>query len=575
MAQNFNEIQKMMERQMGMSTKHLAATTKLADAVLQEVKQSKKASGIDEVVKLQAKEIKELREQKQHFGGMGSIFSKQRINYEISRMNPAMRGLAESTVGSILEMTTKQARANAIGRSLGTIAPYGKREEFAEGMGGFNQQLETELRARESGVKLTKEMRNLATGMRMTGQNDLKLIKNLQVSHQLGGLTNEGQQHLATTLMDTTKKYGIAAEDLIGGMAGLQQSLEENALGITDTLNPAIIKLSGKLGLNSPEVLRKFVNEMMSINSLGVQHISGVQKHVETMLSETSDTNSKMDAIESALKIMGEQAQKTARQQSLGAVISLNQTKQIYGTAGLIAASLSKMSVSNETASEAQKNLNENLGAFKDEFTTDVQKWAFGLFGGNQDAVVNELTQIKNLLLTATVIGGGIDLFSSGKYIVSNYLKNPEGAAKLGMMDLLKQKLLTAAIPTKDVMSTVAAEGAEQVAKGVVGGTVLRTAIVGALPWAVPLIIAGVGGKLAYDYYQDQKSQDLEELKKLAIENETFSLHKSPRSTVKTVEDVNTINAELQRENKLLLESMLKELKKANSNSSNTTVKRV
>lgn len=357
------------------------------------------------------KALERKRRREEAMSGMGSIFSKQRINYEISRLSPAMAAAAKAGYGTIFEMSQGQKRAGAFGRDLNQVAGL-NREVMKSGIGGFGEQIESQLSIMEAGFKdIPKSFRDLATGMRLSGQNEGKLIKALRESVIAGGVSVEETGELSKTLNKTTKEYGVKTESLIDSFGSLESKLESNLLGTTKNVDDAIIKLTGKFGAESGQMIRQFVDGIGKLENMSQATMAGINEHVATILNSNSTSEQIADAIEASIDLMGSMSKSLARVEGGDKRVAKEIAKAIGGDIGMIAASLSNIEQNTKAGTSTQRDFNSTFGTMLKETFSPLEKAMFDIFGGNQTEII-DISRSMNAgiwtLVAAQGIGGVI-----------------------------------------------------------------------------------------------------------------------------------------------------------------------
>lgn len=337
--------------------------------------------------------------------GMGSILSKQRINYELSRMSPLNASMFRAIAGSVNQQMDQQRIANGFGRSLRDVIGRNAMS-MRRGTGGFTEQVTTQMSLAQLGMagRSGQSTRDLATGMRLTGQNEQKLIQALRESTTIGGTTNQGLEVLSLTLNKTSKEYGISTELLLDGIASVEQNLNNNLMGITESLDQAVMSLGGKYG-GRADLIRDLVQKAIDPSNRGEMMRAGVYDLSLKIADSNTTAQEQTVLIEQLINTLGPMAKQMTRGGS-DSIIGLGLAKGIYGDAAATAASLASMEKNTKASVDQQSDFNDNFDVWGKELLTGVEKFTFDVFGQYQKETVGVLTSIEGLIKTAMVAGG-------------------------------------------------------------------------------------------------------------------------------------------------------------------------
>ena len=479
--------------------------SKIAEEQLKVLKATKESDKHKDAVILHLeKEIERKRLKDELNSGMGSIFSKQRRNYEISRLNPLAAQLAKSGGASIFEFTAKQTRAGAFGRDINQVAGL-DRAKLAGGIGGFGEQLESQLQIMEAGFKeIPKSFRDLATGMRLSGQNEAKLISALRESVIVGGVSVEGTGELSKTLNSTTKEYGVRTEALIDSMGDLASKMESNLLGTTKNVDQAIVKLTGVFRDGSGPMLRKFVDGLSKMENFSHIAMAGIQDQAGIIMDSSSSVEELVVAIEEAVRASGGITKAISRSgKGFERIVSKEIGMNVGGQLGVVAASIMDVEKNTKTSVDNQRDFNNTFEASLKEMFSPIEKTMFDIFGGNQTELVN-LTRHMDAGIWAIAVGQGVVGATRGAIGIAGTIKN---AKNMGLKAALLRNIgLGATAVTAGEVAAGTTAGGTTVAGGLGGGSMVAAAA----PWVLAAgAIIGTGAII--HHYITKKEKDMEE----------------------------------------------------------------
>lgn len=558
------------------------------------IEQSSKRSKEDENSDKKDEALKAITRVTQWYSnGMGSILSKQRINYELARQNPFTAKVYGGLAHGIQQQDDLQTRMGGMGRNLRAFKP--SQSLMARGLGGFQTQLEAQAEFAFAGFKaIGQPMRDLAAGMKLTGQDQNKLIQALRQANIIGGVSVEGTSRLSMTLDKTTKEYGVKTEALIDSMGDLQDSMTTNLLGTSEALDTALIELTGKYGAGSGELLRELAMQMIDMDNRGALLLAGIDEQGR-LLADSNTTSEEMVALldQSIVKLAGmsQNLTRSGYDDRIGLGISNNLLKQIGG----IAASLNSIDKNQAYNVKLATDFNENLEAFKSELVSPIHELVYDVFGDQQSQMVALLKKLEPLLVSfaaITTMGSVMKMTLIAKSGVEGLKELGTLASLRAFMDLPPGALGESKAPVGEAVA-VAKKGVGQVVSGkAVEGAALATAtrtgggILGAsLPW-----VAGIGAVIGAGWllstWLDKKENEaqeklknqlndlqtnIEQRKNALRANVSTGFSNISRASGNTAFEVTNIN--IQREQTKLMSDMIRELKKANGKTQGSSVR--
>ncbi len=504
--------------------------------------------------------------------GLGSVFSKQRTQYELSRQNPLSRSILESMLGSISDSESRQVRSLAFGRDLKNVMG-GKNSQFQSGIGGYNEQLEAELQLRERGFKeIGKPMRDLAVRLRLTGQNEAKLIDVLRENYVVGGVTAEGLDRLSDSLTKAYKEYGVKADILVHSISNLGNNLELNVLGASEQVKGAIIDLTKQYGDGSEGFIKHFVELSTDVENFANIVQGGIYKQVQVLLDSTSTQDQASKALEEAMYLIGSKVQAQTdilQKQGMPQQHILQILKNIYGDLGVISVPLMNMEKLTAAQNSDIREANESFSAYFKEFPSIIQRYLTEAFGGtvtDQIAILKStevaVWTIAHIMMTTGFLKFGVNAVGAVK-----------SAKELGVKGALARAI--------GLTTTTAAEGAAvNAGTAAVGGTAVRAgaaAVGGSLTpillGSLAVLAAGAGIYYVLDKIDSKKVNNI--LKRQVEEKEERDLQKLSESSASINTPVglkessyDAITTAMNKRNNELLQQMLIELKRANTSNS-------
>lgn len=348
--------------------------------------------------KMQKKILEQEEKQSSLFGykGMGHPLSVGSLKYELSRASWASNAPIQKAMESWSKNIGFQARGLAFGQNLGDLrgkSPFGgKAGKLAGGLGGFNQQLESELGLKEVGFrKISDSMRNLSVSMRLTGQDEKKLHYILRNSNVIGNVSNAETAKLAETIAESSRVYGTQADEMVGALDSLRGSLLDfGTLGIAGPMEEAVTDLVAKYGAGQKDLITSFITQLTSREAFDIFARQGLTKELNDVLTATSK-DSAAKSIEDLWKKSGEIA-KNQKDLLMGdkshSNISLGVFKNMYGVLGQTAISLSKQEVLSKKSLADQNGADQTWEAQWGSFYSDISKWMSFGYETTQDGLV-------------------------------------------------------------------------------------------------------------------------------------------------------------------------------------------
>jgi hypothetical protein len=511
--------------------------------------------------------------------GMGSIFSKQRINYELSRMSPMNAGIFRALAGSVNQQTDYQRVANGFGRSVRDIVGRNSKA-MRGGTGGFTEQLTSQMSFAQAGMQqgqVSQATRNLATGMRLTGQNEQKLVVALKQTATIGGATNEGLDTLSQVLHQTGKEYGISMDRLLEGMATREDEMDNNLLGITDSLNIAITELGGEFQGRGDEI-RSLVQSMIKGENRGIMALAGLDGIADQISNGNTSSEEQVVLIREAISRLGELTKNTAMING-GSRITRDISKDIYGQIGAQAAALNAMQTNTKASVDQQANFNDNFDVWGKELLSNIEYLTFEVFGSKQTQMVDILRSIDGAIKMSIAVGGATGLIKGGVILSTG----GQAMRKAGLGSVARHLIglppLTAgAAAAGEAVKVAGTTGATIAAGKATAGAAGAAAGIGAWPVVAAAGVV-IGGVLLAKYLNDNSASAKfqENLRKqMDRADSAISARRGARSadsigissnisraSGNTSYEIVSINT--QREQNRMLQDIVKELKKGNS----------
>tara|TARA_R110000824_G_scaffold82361_2_gene206401 strand:- start:3847 stop:5964 length:2118 start_codon:yes stop_codon:yes gene_type:complete len=201
-----------------------------------------------------------------------------------------------------------------------------------------------------------KEMINLATRMKISGQDYGKMMKNFQDLLGKGGVNEKGIDHLAKTIKDNAIIYGTTTDSLIDALGALGKNLLDlNITGGSLAASETATKLAAMVGPAYAEEAGRFVSLIASMDKdkIDITARLGVEPWGDRISSNIVDSKEEMinslSMINSSLRSgVGEKG--VVQRRSFGAL------KPVYGEAGILGSILHDAAQKQLLASE--KNIN-------------------------------------------------------------------------------------------------------------------------------------------------------------------------------------------------------------------------
>lgn len=525
--------------------------------------------------------------------GMGSIFSKQRINYELSRLHPFTGSVYGGISQGIQQQTDFNTRMGGMGRNIRAFKP--DQNLMAGGLGGFQNQLDAQTDFAIAGFKaIGQPMRDLAAGMKLTGQDQSKLVQALRQANQMGGVSIEGTSRLSMTLDRTTKEYGVQTEALIDSMGDLQDSMTTNLLGTSEALDTALIELTGKYGAGAGPMLRELAMQMTDIDNYGHLTVAGLNEQAKLLTDSNTSSDQMVTLLEQSIDRLGSMAKDITRDANHG-MIGLQQSKNLLGNLGPLANTLNSIDVNTKANIKESTNFNDNLEAFKAEMTSPLHELVFGTFGQNQSQMVELLRDLKTPLVTLAAVTTAGSIAKMGIIGITGVTAAKELGLAAGLRAVLdlpqgtlgdRKKLsgeTTADLVeiTEEIFGSgkaIAPAGLSAASRGASFGSAgLKGGAIG-----IAIAAAAWGAYEFYSYKEEEAQEKLKgqlneiqnniEQRKNALRASTSSgFSNISRASGNSAFEVTNIN--IQREQAKLMSDMIKELKKANGKTQGNSVR--
>ena len=161
----------------------------------------------------------------------------------------------------------------------------------------------------------SKGMLDLATRMKISGQDTGKMMKTFQGLLGKGGVNEKNLGGLAETITQTSLRYGVTTDGLIGALDNLSSSLlDSNLTGGTAAIAETTVKLVGLVGEANAGAASQFIKlvnsskkEQIDITSrLGIESFGDmINKGIVPSLTQIKDAISK--ASNATRKMVGEE----------------------------------------------------------------------------------------------------------------------------------------------------------------------------------------------------------------------------------------------------------------------------
>jgi hypothetical protein len=422
-----------------------------------------------ENLKLGREKEKQLKKELQ----LGSLLSKQRLNYYAATMNPIGSGqMLKQLTAAGFKSIEDRTRALAFGRTSRDLTK-GKEEKFIQGTGGFLKQVESNLQGLEAGfVDLPDSMRELGATMILTNQDSRRMFGAMRKSQVLGGMTNEELSNLAKTVSTNSATYGTKTETIVAALEGVQgELLKFNLLDTAGSFQEGIAIAAAQLGEGSEESLAQFVSEMTTIESLPNQVRLGIEQEVDKFLKSSNPEEQArlLTTIANKAAETTRTFNKTAISGNNLAVQGLAVTEDMFGKLGLMANAMSKIEQRQPRDEADRKKANQTLQTSIDETFSKQQEFLYNGTDSMIDVAVEQRDLLKTLIIAISA-AEGLKLASK------TYSLGKEGRGILGKVLNKggKAKAATEAAEAAAEAATEAAEGALEKAAEASGKNVFK-----------------------------------------------------------------------------------------------------
>jgi hypothetical protein len=350
-------------------------------------------------LKIQLKEMRSKEQLIRQQNQLGSLFSKQSINYRLATMSPATSMFLKQMANSVEKTLEDRTRALAFGRTQLDLLKGGKREKFEGGIGGFLAQAEANLQGLEAGITdLPDSLRDLGVAMMLTGQDSKKLMASMRKSAVVGGLTNEELASLGTAVAESADTYGTKAETIVNALDGVSQELLKfNLLDTAGSFQEAIAQVAGKLGEGSEELLSRFVSQVAGRDNLDNQIRLGIQTLVSDMMKST-DANEQAKLLEEIIRKSGDQTKSLTNRLTTGANLTQNAlgiSEDMFGEIGLVGNALNDMNKRQARDESDRRKANDQFQAQMNESMSRIQ----GAMYSGGGSVAEILSHNTNILI--------------------------------------------------------------------------------------------------------------------------------------------------------------------------------
>lgn len=268
-----------------------------------------------------------------------------------------------------------------------------------------------------------KNMVNLATRMKISGQNTGKMMKTFQDLLGRGGVNERNLDNLSTTITQTSLKYGVTSDGIISAMDRLSGNLIDlNIGGGTAAAAETTALLVGMVGEANAALAGQFVNLLSSskINEINVTARLGVEREGDKIFSGKAPTEEGIARILSMVS--------TATRSMIGQVgeVQRRTNSALTPTVG----ELGRIGIVLQEASEKQKEvigffdaIKESINNLKATFLapwqaavtdmTDSFKFlteSLFMFGGSILNLIGSLAPLIKLIMY--VVGGIVRIFA-------------------------------------------------------------------------------------------------------------------------------------------------------------------
>lgn len=198
-----------------------------------------------------------------------------------------------------------------------------------------------------------KGMIDLATRMKISGQNTGKMMKSFQGLLGKGGVNEKNLGGLAETITQTSLKYGVTTDGLIGALDNLSSSLlDSNLTGGTAAIAAATAKMVGLVGDANADSVKNFMRLVSSskkedidvTSRLGIEGFGDdLAKGIVPSITQIKDALSK--ASNATRSMIGKQGADGQRR-------TIDALREVMGETGPLAVSLQNAIGANQPKAE-------------------------------------------------------------------------------------------------------------------------------------------------------------------------------------------------------------------------------
>jgi len=229
--------------------------------------------------------------------------------------------VGEKLADSLKDITKVDQRLSVINSDLRSSIT-GNIDALEDTTGGLTQAAKALTELRVLGFeKNNKNLVDLATRLKLSGQDTAALFQLSQSLLSLGGLTEGSIDGLAKQVIDLSKTFGVTADSLVGAIDQLTSNLLDlNVLGGAEAAASFTANLAANVGQENAKLAGSFARTLTSVstnqNQLAIVGLEGLANQIAT--GATKGFGNQRDLIinagEQVKSILGVQGNITLRQ---------------------------------------------------------------------------------------------------------------------------------------------------------------------------------------------------------------------------------------------------------------------
>jgi len=163
---------------------------------------------------------------------------------------------------------------------------------------------QTAIASLEGVKKLGKDTILLSQHMDLSNQKTEALFQALGKTQKLGLVQNKQTEELSKTILESSLRYGIKADDIVTAIEGLEDNLKDlRDLGVAGPLTSFVAELQARVGKPLTNELTKFVDVFSTadLETLGPSILAGIREQ-KILFQRTRDPKFLENAIRIAAK---------------------------------------------------------------------------------------------------------------------------------------------------------------------------------------------------------------------------------------------------------------------------------